>query len=220
LPGRGVKVVRATQSDRAEASVKRFQVLLVVSSMAVLGVTVTASGQSVRSSAAHTVVTTKQTSLGTILVTSSGQTLYLDVGDKPGHFACTGVCAAAWPAVSTSGKPKAAGKAKAADVGTVKHGKLTQVTYRSHPLYTFTADTSSSPISGQGVNGFYVVSPGGKRITKAAKTTTSTTTTSSTTSASPTTTTTPTTTSSTSTTSSTTTSATTSTSTTSSGYTY
>jgi predicted lipoprotein with Yx(FWY)xxD motif len=202
---------------------KRFQLLLVVSSMAVLGVTVTASGQSARSSAAHTVVTTKQTSLGTILVTSSGQTLYLDVGDKPGHFACTGMCAAAWPALSTSGKPKAAGKAKASYLGTVKHGTLTQVTYKGHPMYTFTADTSSSPISGQGVNGFYVVSPGGKRITKAAKTTTSTTTTSSTTSASPTTTTTPTTassTSTTSTTSSTTTTSTTSTSTTSSGYTY
>jgi predicted lipoprotein with Yx(FWY)xxD motif len=206
---------------------KRFQLLLVVSSMAVLGVTVTASGQSARSSAAHTVVTTKQTSLGTILVTSSGQTLYLDVGDKPGHFACTGMCAAAWPALSTSGKPKAAGKAKASYLGTVKHGTLTQVTYKGHPMYTFTADTSSSPISGQGVNGFYVVSPGGKRITKAAKTTTSTTTTSttSTTSTSPTTTTTPTTTSSTSTTTSTTTTSTTSTSTTStsttsSGYPY
>jgi predicted lipoprotein with Yx(FWY)xxD motif len=196
---------------------KRFQLLLVVSSMAVLGVTVTASGQSARSSAAHTVVTTKQTSLGTILVTSSGQTLYLDVGDKPGHFACTGMCAAAWPALSTSGKPKAAGKAKASYLGTVKHGTLTQVTYKGYPMYTFTADTSSSPISGQGVNGFYVVSPGGKRISKAAKTTTSTT---STTSTSPTTTTTPTTTSSTRTTTSTTTTSTTSTSTTSSGYTY
>jgi steroid delta-isomerase-like uncharacterized protein len=60
--------------------------------MAVLGVAVTASGQSARPSAAHTVVTTKQTSLGTILETSSGQTLYLDVNDRAGHFACTGMC--------------------------------------------------------------------------------------------------------------------------------
>jgi predicted lipoprotein with Yx(FWY)xxD motif len=133
---------------------KRFQVLLVVSSMAVLGAAVTASGHAARAGAAHTVVTTTQTSLGTILVTSSGRTLYLDVNDRSGHFACTGMCAAAWPVLSTSGKPKAAGKAKASDLGTIKHGKLTQVTYHGHPLYTFTADTTSSPISGQGVNGF------------------------------------------------------------------
>jgi len=201
--------------------VKRFQVLLVVSSMAVLGVTVTASGQSAHSSASHTVVTTKQTSLGTILVTSSGQTLYLDVGDKPGHWACTGACAAAWPVLSTGGKPRAAGKAKVSDLGTIKHGKLTQVTYGGHPLYTFTADSKGSPTSGQGVNGFYVVSPGGKKITKSATTTnTSTTTTTSSTSATPTTTS-PVTTTSTSTTSTTSTStSTSSTSTTSSRYGY
>ena len=120
---------------------RRLQLLLALSSIAVLGVATAASGQPAHSSASHTVVTTKQTSLGTILVTSSGQTLYLDVGDKAGHFACTGQCAAAWPVLSTSGAPKAAGKAKASDLGTVKHGKATQVTYSGHPLYTFTADT-------------------------------------------------------------------------------
>src|ERR1019366_4291995 len=116
-----------------------------------------------------------------------------------------GMCAAPWPVLSTSGAPKAAGKAKASDLGTIKHGKATQVTYNGHPPYTFTADTTSSPISGQGVNGFYVVSPSGKKIRKAAKTTTttSTTATGSTTSASP-----------------TTTTSTSPTSTTSSGYTY
>jgi len=158
---------------------KRLQLLLALSSIAVLGVATQAFGQSAHSSASHTVVTTKQTSLGTILVTSSGQTLYLDVNDKSGHFACTGMCAAAWPVLSTSGKPKAAGKAKAADLGTIKHGKATQVTYNGHPLYTFTADTKASPVSGEGVNGFYVVSPSGSKITKATNTTTTTTTSSS-----------------------------------------
>jgi predicted lipoprotein with Yx(FWY)xxD motif len=146
---------------------KRLQPLLALSSIAVLGLTGAAFGQAAHTSASHTVVTTKPTSLGTILVTSSGQTLYLDVGDKPGHWACTGGCAAAWPVLSTSGAPKAAGKAKASDLGTIKHGKVTQVTYSGHPLYTFTADTKSAPTSGEGVNGFYVVSPTGSKITKA-----------------------------------------------------
>ena len=145
---------------------KRLALLLVVSSVMVLGVAAAAFGRSAHSSAANIVVTTKQTSLGTILVTSVGQTLYLNSADKPGHFPCTGGCAAAWPVLSTSGKPKAAGKAKASDLGTVKHGKVKQVTYHGHPLYTFTADTKSSPTSGEGVHGFYVVSPSGTKITK------------------------------------------------------
>jgi predicted lipoprotein with Yx(FWY)xxD motif len=190
---------------------KRVRLLLVLSTLVVVGAAAAAFGQSAHSSVARAVVTTRHTSLGTILVDSAGQTLYLNTGDKPGHFACTGMCAAAWPVLATSGKPKAKGKAKAADLGTIKHGKLTQVTYKGHPLYTFTADTTSSPTSGQGINSFYVVSPSGNKITK---TTTTTTPTSSTTTSS--TSTTPTTTSSTTTTTTTTTPTTTSSTTTSS----
>ena len=153
---------------------KHLRLLLVVSSLAVLGVATAASASGTRA-----VVNTKSTSLGTILVNSSGQTLYLDVNDKSGHFACTGQCAAAWPVLKTSGKPKAAGKAKAANLGTVKHGNATQVTYNGHPLYTFVQDSKSTPTSGEGVNGFYVVSPSGSKITKTTKTTTTTTTTTS-----------------------------------------
>jgi predicted lipoprotein with Yx(FWY)xxD motif len=125
------------------------------------------------------VVTTKSSSFGTILVTRTGQTLYLDVNDKPGHFACTGGCAAAWPVLKTSGTPKAAGKVKASKLGTVKHGGATQVTYNGHPLYTFVQDSKSTPITGEGVNGFYVVSPSGSKITKTTKTTTTSSSTSS-----------------------------------------
>jgi len=158
---------------------KRLRLLLALSSIAVLG------AATAYASTSHAVVTTKQTSLGTILVTSSGQTLYLDVGDKPGHWACTGGCAGAWPVLATSGAPKAAGKAKASDLGTIKHGKVTQVTYNGHPLYTFTADTKATPVSGEGVNGFFVVSPSGSKVTKSTKVTTTTTTTSSSSSAKP-----------------------------------
>jgi predicted lipoprotein with Yx(FWY)xxD motif len=154
---------------------KRLQLLLALSGIAVLGVTAAAFGQSAHSSAAQAVISTKQTSLGTILVNSSGQTLYLNSADKPGHFPCVGQCAAAWPPVTTSGKPKAAGKANASKLGTVKHGKVTQVTYNGHPLYTFTPDSKSAPTSGEGVNGFFVVSPSGNKITKSTKTTTTTT---------------------------------------------
>jgi predicted lipoprotein with Yx(FWY)xxD motif len=154
---------------------KNARLLLALSSLAVLGLTASAFGASGRA-----VVTTKSSSLGTILVTSTGQTLYLDVNDKAGHFACTGGCAAAWPVLKSSGAPKAAGKAKASKLGTVKHGGATQVTYNGHPLYTFVQDSKSTPITGEGVNGFYVVSPSGAKVTKTTKTTSTTTSSSST----------------------------------------
>ena len=52
-------------------------------------------------------------------------------------------------------------------LGTTKiAGGAKQVTYNGHQLYTFASDIKSSPTSGEGVNGFYVVSPSGAEITK------------------------------------------------------
>jgi predicted lipoprotein with Yx(FWY)xxD motif len=85
-----------------------------------------------------TVVTTKQTSLGVILVTGSGQTLYLDGADRPGHSACTGGCLSIWPRLKAGGAPKATGGAKASLLGTIKvAGGSRQVTYHGHPLFSF-----------------------------------------------------------------------------------
>jgi len=140
--------------------------LLVSVALGALALAGSAFGQSAHSSAA-TVVTTEKTSLGTILVTSSGRSLYLDVADKPGHPACTGGCLSIWPPLKASGTLKAAGGAKAADLGTIKiAGGIKQVTYKGHPLYTFASDTKSGQTSGEGQNGFYVVSPSGSKITK------------------------------------------------------
>jgi predicted lipoprotein with Yx(FWY)xxD motif len=160
---------------------KPLKLLLLISALAALGAGATAAlAHTAHAAGGAATVKTKSTKLGTILVTSSGKTLYLDVGDKPPHFACTGGCLGAWPPLATSGKPKAAGQVKASMLGTVKNGSLTQVTYNGHPLYTFTTDTSANPTSGEGVNGFFVVSPSGAKITHApSKTTTSSSTTSS-----------------------------------------
>ena len=147
---------------------KLHRILLVSVAIAALGVATSAFAQSAHSSASGaTVVTTKKTSLGTILVTSSGQTLYLDTADKTGHPACTGSCLSIWPPLKASGAPKASGGAKASMLGTTKiAGGVKQVTYAGHALYTFASDTKSKPTSGEGVNGFYVVSPSGSKITK------------------------------------------------------
>jgi predicted lipoprotein with Yx(FWY)xxD motif len=158
-----------------ENKMKTRRLLLVSIVAGTLGLTGSAFGQSAHASAA-TVVTAKQTSLGLILVTSSGQTLYLDAADKPGHPACTGGCLSIWPPLKATGALKAAGKAKGSMLGTTKiAGGIKQVTYNGHPLYTFTSDSKSNPTSGEGQNGFYVVSPSGAKITKSTKTTTTTT---------------------------------------------
>ncbi|MGD0386603.1 MAG: hypothetical protein ABSB73_10760 [Solirubrobacteraceae bacterium] len=148
---------------------KTHRIVLVAAALGVLALAGSAFGQAAHSSGA-TVVTTKKYSFGTILVTSSGQTLYLDSADKPGHPACTGGCLSVWPALKTSGAPKAAGSAKASLLGTTKiAGGAKQVTYAGHQLYTFASDTKNNPTSGEGVNGFYVVSPNGTKITKTTK---------------------------------------------------
>ena len=141
---------------------------------AVLGTAALASagvalGSSAHASSASTTVSAKKTSLGTILVTSSGKTLYVDKADKPPHFACTGGCQSIWPPLKANGTLKATGGAMAADLGKVKGPGGEQVTYKGHPLYTFVSDSKSNPTSGEGQNGFFVVSPTGSMITKSTK---------------------------------------------------
>ena len=156
---------------------KPLRLLLALTAVAGLGVGASSALGHSAHAAATTVVKTASSKFGTILVTSSGKTLYLDAGDKPPHFACTGGCLSAWPPLTATGKPKAAGKAKASMLATVKNGRFNQVTYDGHPLYTFTSDSSANPASGEGLNGFYVVSASGAKITHApsSKTTSSTT---------------------------------------------
>ena len=157
-------------------------VLLVAVVLGAFALASSAFGQSAHSAAA-TVVKTEKTSLGTILVTSSGQTLYLDSADKPGHPACTGGCLSIWPPLKASGTLKASGGANASMLGTTKiAGNIKQVTYNKHPLYTFASAAKGT--SGEGQNGFDVVSPSGSKITKTTKTTTTTTTSTSTSSSS------------------------------------
>src|ERR1700722_19840989 len=158
---------------------RRLTATIIPIAAAALATAGVALASSAHTSAASTVVNTKHTSLGTILVNGAGDTLYLDVGDKPPHFACTGACVSAWPLDKAVGKLMAKGAAKQADLGSVKGpGGVKMVTYAGHPLYTFTSDTKPGAVTGEGKNGFYVVGPNGAKITHAPTTTTTTTTTS------------------------------------------
>jgi predicted lipoprotein with Yx(FWY)xxD motif len=117
------------------------------------------------------IVSVHTSSLGKLLVDGRGRTLYLFQKDTVGKSNCSASCAAYWPPLLTSGKPRAGAGAKQSLLGTTKRtdGKL-QVTYRGHPLYTFVVDTKAGQTKGEALNKFgalwYAVSPSGTKITK------------------------------------------------------
>jgi predicted lipoprotein with Yx(FWY)xxD motif len=118
----------------------------------------------------------------TILVDSAGRTLYIFTEDTDGKdTACTpqgpwgAECPAIWPALTSTGAPRAGSGVKASLLGvyTRRDGKR-QVTYNRHPLYYFHGDPNTPPgdkkagdARGQGfVNEWYVLSPSGTPIRK------------------------------------------------------
>jgi predicted lipoprotein with Yx(FWY)xxD motif len=84
-----------------------------------------------------------------------GHTLYQFEKDRNGKSACTGMCAQFWPPLIASGKPQASAGAKASLLGTTRRadGRM-QVTYKSHPLYTFVKDTKKGQTNGEGLTAF------------------------------------------------------------------
>jgi predicted lipoprotein with Yx(FWY)xxD motif len=106
-------------------------------------------------SGARATVKTSNSGSGTILVDSTGRTLYLFGKDSGTTSACTGACATAWPPLLTKGKPSVGSGATASLVGTtMRSGGTTQVTYKGHPLYLFVKDTTPGETNGQGLTAF------------------------------------------------------------------
>ncbi len=119
-----------------------------------------ASSRPATSQHAMATVHTVQASVGgkteTVLVNSQGVPLYYYLNDTAAKSVVTGGLAALWPPL-TSASPAATGlTGKLAAVMDV-HGD--QVAYNGHLLYTF-ADDQAGQVTGQGVQGFFVATPG------------------------------------------------------------
>jgi predicted lipoprotein with Yx(FWY)xxD motif len=128
---------------------KRIKILLAGALAAVAGGTVAANAQAGASAHASraTEVLLRHTSLGSILTTSSGFTLYEFTRDHGSEDSCVKVhgCAQAWPALTTSGQPSAGSGVKASLLSSIRiSGGARQVTYAGHPLYTYVADSRGS----------------------------------------------------------------------------
>jgi predicted lipoprotein with Yx(FWY)xxD motif len=117
-------------------------------------------------SAATSVHTANDATLGSIVVDGTGRTLYRFDMDSasPSASHCTGGCAALWPAAPAT----AAGTVTGVDgklVGSVTgaDGKA-QLTLAGWPLYTYAADAKAGDTHGQGVQGiWWAVTPTGAK---------------------------------------------------------
>jgi predicted lipoprotein with Yx(FWY)xxD motif len=121
------------------------------------------------SNGASATVDVANSSLGSILVNSTGRTLYLFKADVGAKSACTGACAAAWPPLLATGKPTAGTGLTASKLGTItRSGGNQQVTYNGHPLYLFIMDQKPGQTTGQGSTAFgaawLALSPAGNQI--------------------------------------------------------
>ena len=71
------------------------------------------------SSGASATVGVANSSIGSILVDSTGRTLYLFKADSGTQSACSGACAVAWPPLLATAKPTAGTGVTASKLGTI-----------------------------------------------------------------------------------------------------
>lgn len=91
-----------------------------------------------------------------ILTDAKGLPLYFYGPDTAARSLVSGSLAVLWPPL-TSAAPATAGLGGKLTVVNDTHGG--QVAYNGHPLYTFVGDRPGQ-VAGQGVQGFFVVTPG------------------------------------------------------------
>jgi predicted lipoprotein with Yx(FWY)xxD motif len=115
-----------------------------------------AAGHSATAATVRTASVTVAGKTQTILVNSSGLPLYFYRPDTAVKSLVTGGVAELWPAL-TSAAPTAAGASGKLTVVNDTHGH--QVAYNGHLLYTFTSDHAGQ-VTGQGVQNFFVATPG------------------------------------------------------------
>jgi predicted lipoprotein with Yx(FWY)xxD motif len=109
--------------------------------------------------------------VGTVLVDSSGKTVYFYDLDKTGETssACVGPCVPLWPAVPAPPNPRL-GPGVSGTLGTVKGPDgAGQLTLDGHPLYTYALDKGSADAYGQGYDHiWWVIDASGAKVTTGA----------------------------------------------------
>ena len=142
----------------------------------------TAGGASPTTAASATsggTVDTATTSLGKVIVSSAGRTLYLLTADSATSSSCSASCVSVWPPLTVSGAPTAGPGVESSKLGTITRADGTkQVTYAGHPLYTFAGDSTAGDVRGEAIHSFggtwEALTPAGTPVTPPSSTTTTT----------------------------------------------
>jgi predicted lipoprotein with Yx(FWY)xxD motif len=90
-------------------------------------------------------------SVGTVLTTSSGRTLYRFSDDPSGTATCTGACAKVWPPLLATKGAHIAGPKGVKGLSLIKVGSHFQLAFHNVALYRFTGDEKKGQAKGQGV---------------------------------------------------------------------
>jgi len=114
------------------------------------------AGHGVMAATVRTAPVTVAGKTETILVNAHGLPLYFYRPDTAAKSFVTGGLARLWPPL-TSAAPTAAGASGKVTVVNDAHGR--QVAYNGHLLYTFISDHPGQ-VTGQGVQNFFVATPG------------------------------------------------------------
>jgi predicted lipoprotein with Yx(FWY)xxD motif len=126
-------------------------------------------------------IKTVSTSSGTVLTNAKGLTLYWYAIDTANKSNCNGKCATFWLPVPARTKV-ASGVTLSGKFGSITRSDGSkQLTYDSHPLYTFVEDTAPGQIKGNGVTTsggpsselWWAITPSGAKLAAAPKSTSS-----------------------------------------------
>jgi predicted lipoprotein with Yx(FWY)xxD motif len=150
---------------------KRTYLFLAVAltSAAIAATTATADpGTPAAHSSSAATVALRHTSLGNILVNSSGRTLYEFTRDRTNKNTCALVsgCSEAWPPLKTSGRPTGGPGIKASLLSSISlSGGGKQVTYAGHPLYIYSGPGKTSYVGARSFGGtWYAINASGGTV--------------------------------------------------------
>jgi predicted lipoprotein with Yx(FWY)xxD motif len=120
------------------------------------------------SSGSTDAIQVRHTSLGDVLVDSSGMTVYLLTSDRPSKSNCSTDCLNYWPPVAAP-KPGTKLPGVVATVGrTHSAAGSSMATVGGWPLYTYVGDKAPGDVTGEGVHSYggtwYAVSPSGQPV--------------------------------------------------------
>jgi predicted lipoprotein with Yx(FWY)xxD motif len=101
-------------------------------------------------------VSSGSTAIGTVLVSSTGRTLYHFDKDTASSFGCTGSCVTAWPPLTISSGSPVGGSGVTGTLAVRARPEGTQqVTWNGLPLYMFAGDHAPGDTKGDGLGGLW-----------------------------------------------------------------